>query len=306
MRLVQKSATTTTTTTTNEQRRCRKFNDNQQTKDKRNDNKQRSTDSHSECPTRPKQVVGVGMSLAEVSLRIISTSGWSGFGDALVGHGQQHAGLLDERGLELGVGEVGDEAAVVGVVVVALGARLDGVGVGGHDVDGRRRQLRERPDEDGAVDRAADDRLLVRRDGDARDGRAVTDTDVRHLALVVQPQLTNQPNNALLHFSPYLCLNTGNGYWDGNASYCSGATFSKVPRKILGKLLILGATDTQVATSSRGYSATVEHSTNRPINSVQRSNTKLCSSSSSSNSSSKIRSFPKIFLGTFENAAPVL
>ena len=49
------------------------------------------------------------------------------------------------------------------------------------------------------------------------------------------------------------------------------ATFWKVPRKILGKLLILGATDTQVATSSRGYSATVEHCTNRPINSVQRS-----------------------------------
>ena len=35
-----------------------------------------------------------------------------------------------------------------------------------------------------------------------------------------------------------------------------GATFSKVPR-ILGKLLILGATDTQVAMSSRGYSTTV-------------------------------------------------
>jgi len=78
----------------------------------------------------------------------------------------------------------------------------------------------------------------------------------------------------------------------------------KVPRKILGKLLILGATDTQVATSSRGYSATVEQCTNRPINSVQQSNRKLCSSSS--NSSSKIRSFPKIFLGTFENAAPAL
>jgi len=86
-----------------------------------------------------------------------------------------------------------------------------------------------------------------------------------------------------------------------------GATFSKVPRKILGKLLILGATDTQVATSSRGYSAAVEHCTiNRPINSVQRSNRKLCISSSSSNSSSKIRSFPEIFLGTFENAAPDL
>jgi len=40
----------------------------------------------------------------------------------------------------------------------------------------------------------------------------------------------------------------------------SAAAFSKVPRKILGKLLILGATDIQVATSSRGYSATVEHS----------------------------------------------
>ena len=80
------------------------------------------------------------------------------------------------------------------------------------------------------------------------------------------------------------------------------AAFSKVPRKILGKLLILGATDTQVATSCRGYSATVEHCTNRPISSVQRSNRKLCSSSSS-NSSSKIRSFPKIFPGTFENAA---
>ena len=85
----------------------------------------------------------------------------------------------------------------------------------------------------------------------------------------------------------------------------SGAAFSKVPRKILGKLLILGATGTQVATSSRGYSATFEHCINRPINSVQRSNRKLCSSSSSSNSSSsKKRSFPKICLGTFENAAP--
>jgi len=84
----------------------------------------------------------------------------------------------------------------------------------------------------------------------------------------------------------------------------TGAAFSKVPRKILGKLLILGATDTQVATSSGGYSATVEHCTNRPINSVQRSNRKLCSSSS--NSSSKIRSYPKIFLGTFENAATEL
>jgi len=85
-----------------------------------------------------------------------------------------------------------------------------------------------------------------------------------------------------------------------------GAAFSTVPRKILGKLLILGATGIQVAKSCRGYSATVEHCTNRPINSVQRSNRKLCSSSSnSSNSSSKIRSFPKIFLETFENAAPV-
>ena len=81
-----------------------------------------------------------------------------------------------------------------------------------------------------------------------------------------------------------------------------GAAFSKVPRKILGKLLILRATDTQLAMSSRGYSATVEHCTNRPISSVQRSNRKLCSSSSNSNS--KIRSFLKIFLGTFENAAP--
>jgi len=42
--------------------------------------------------------------------------------------------------------------------------------------------------------------------------------------------------------------------------------------KILGKLLILGVTNKQVAMSSRGYSATVEHCTNRPINSVQRSN----------------------------------
>jgi len=57
----------------------------------------------------------------------------------------------------------------------------------------------------------------------------------------------------------------------------TAAAFSKVPtpRKILGKLLILGATDTQVAMSSRGYSTTVEHCTNRPINSVQRSNRKL-------------------------------
>jgi len=53
-----------------------------------------------------------------------------------------------------------------------------------------------------------------------------------------------------------------------------GGAFSKVPRKILGKLLILGATDTQVATSSSGYSATVEHCTNRPVNSVQWSNRK--------------------------------
>jgi len=88
----------------------------------------------------------------------------------------------------------------------------------------------------------------------------------------------------------------------GSAVCLPGAAFSKVPRKILGKLLILEATDTQVATSSRGYSATVEHCTIRPINSVQRSNRKLCSSSS--NSGSKIRSFPKIFLGTFENVAP--
>ena len=72
---------------------------------------------------------------------------------------------------------------------------------------------------------------------------------------------------------------------------------------ILGKILILGATDTQVATSFRGYSATVEHCTSRPISSVQRSNRKLCSSSSSSNSSSKIRSFRKIFLRTFKNVA---
>jgi len=85
----------------------------------------------------------------------------------------------------------------------------------------------------------------------------------------------------------------------------TGVTFLKVPRKILGKLLILRAIDTQVATLSKGYSATVEHCTNRPINSVQRCNRKLCSSSSS-NSSSKIRSFPKIFLGAFENAAPVV
>jgi len=48
----------------------------------------------------------------------------------------------------------------------------------------------------------------------------------------------------------------------------SGAVFSKVPRKILRKLLIIEATDTQVATSSRGHSATVEHCTNRPISSV--------------------------------------
>jgi len=89
----------------------------------------------------------------------------------------------------------------------------------------------------------------------------------------------------------------------GIQCYQPGAAFSKVPTKILGKLLILGATDTQVATSSRGYSATVEHCTNRPISSVQQSNRKLCSSSSS-NSRFKIRSFHKIFLGSFENAAP--
>jgi len=46
-----------------------------------------------------------------------------------------------------------------------------------------------------------------------------------------------------------------------NTSSTPGAAFSKVLRKILGKLLILGATDTQVATSSRRYSATVEHCT---------------------------------------------
>jgi len=80
------------------------------------------------------------------------------------------------------------------------------------------------------------------------------------------------------------------------------AALLKAPRKILRKLLILGVTDTQVATSSRAYSTTVEHCTNRPISSVQRSNRKLCSSNS--NSSSKVRSFRKIFLGTFENVAP--
>jgi len=57
----------------------------------------------------------------------------------------------------------------------------------------------------------------------------------------------------------------------------------------------------QVATSSRGYGASVEHCTNRPISSIQRSNRKLCSSSS--NSSSKIRSFPEIFLGSLKNVA---
>jgi len=39
------------------------------------------------------------------------------------------------------------------------------------------------------------------------------------------------------------------------------------------------------------------------MNSVQQSNRKLGSSSSNS-SSNKIRSFPKIFLGTFKNVAP--
>ena len=80
------------------------------------------------------------------------------------------------------------------------------------------------------------------------------------------------------------------------------ATLSKVPRKILGKLLILGVTDTQVATSSRGYSATVEHCTNRPINSVQRSNRKLCSSSS--NSSSKLRKHSAHF--SFQSLEPIM
>ena len=47
-------------------------------------------------------------------------------------------------------------------------------------------------------------------------------------------------------------------------SKASGAAFLKVPRKILGKLIISGATDTQVTTSPRGCSATVEHCTNRP------------------------------------------
>ena len=63
-----------------------------------------------------------------------------------------------------------------------------------------------------------------------------------------------------------------------------GSHFRKFLLRILGKLLILGATDTQVATSSRGYSATVEHCTNRPINSVRRSNRKLCCRSSNSSS----------------------
>jgi len=95
------------------------------------------------------------------------------------------------------------------------------------------------------------------------------------------------------------CLQGKHWAWYFGIGYISGATFLKVSRKILGKL-----TDTQVASSSRGYNATVEHCTNRPMNSVQLSNRKLCSSSSSSSSSSKIRSFPKIFLGTFKNEAP--
>jgi len=52
------------------------------------------------------------------------------------------------------------------------------------------------------------------------------------------------------------------GYLSVDHSWVSVAVVITDFRKFLGKLLILGATDTQVSTSSRGYSATVEHCTN--------------------------------------------
>ena len=56
--------------------------------------------------------------------------------------------------------------------------------------------------------------------------------------------------------TPSHVLQQGNGRYQTPPSRCAAhdtsvAAFSKVPRKILGKLLILKATDTQVATSSR-------------------------------------------------------
>jgi len=57
----------------------------------------------------------------------------SGFLQAVVGHGQQDAGLLDERRLERVVRAVGDQAAVV-FILVPLRRRLDRVRVRRHDV----------------------------------------------------------------------------------------------------------------------------------------------------------------------------
>jgi len=59
----------------------------------------------------------------------------------------------------------------------------------------------------------------------------------------------------------FMLLLTFNQHFFYTETTTPGAAFSKVPRKILGRLLILGTTDTQVATSSRGYTATVEHCT---------------------------------------------
>jgi len=77
----------------------------------------------------------------------------------------------------------------------------------------------------------------------------------------------------------------------------SGATFLKVPRKILGKLLILFTTTITTATTQFPITwLLVQCSTVAlyPLDDVA-----TCVSVAS-----KIRSFPKIFLGTFENAAP--
>ena len=81
----------------------------------------------------------------------------------------------------------------------------------------------------------------------------------------------------------------------------SGAAFSKVPRKILGKLLILVATDTQVATSIRHPEEIAL------LLNIVLINQSILFGELIGNCVVVVVvvviSFPKIFLGTFENAA---
>ena len=80
----------------------------------------------------------------------------------------------------------------------------------------------------------------------------------------------------------------------------SGAAFSKLPRKILGKLLT-----TTITTTTTQFSIT---SLNRIDRSISTCSTvalyPLDDVATCVSVAPKIRSLPKIFLGTFENVAP--